>query len=387
MEVPILLTVVAGEYMDSATVVQWLKQPGDPVSAGEVLALIETAKATMEVVAPASGVLVKTAFPVGTDVPVGEVLGWIETGAAPRPSEGPLASERLVISPAARRLAAQLGVNPTSLRPARPDGRITEADVRAAAGGDSSATEAPAGQQQPSHYTVLAPTPYRKVTAQRMTVSASIPQFQLTVAVTFEALLRRRGQLPDEQRPAMTAYFVRAAAVALAAHPRLNSTYENGEVRQHHTISIGVAVATGEGLAVPAVHDAARLSPQEIDKRLREMRDRAESRRLRLEDVQGGTFTISNLGPNGILQFAALVNPPQTAILAIGAIDAGQPGGSRCLLTLSCDHRALDGADGAAFLQTLRALLEHPRLPDGRGGTRHAKCSDRDPPMDWLDTK
>jgi pyruvate dehydrogenase E2 component (dihydrolipoamide acetyltransferase) len=374
MEVPVPLAVVAGEYMDSATVVQWLKQPGDAVRAGEALALVETAKATMEVPSPASGILVRTAFPVGADVPVGEVLGWIETEDVPRPSGEPPAPGRLAITPAARRLAAQLGVNHSQLRPTRPDGRITEADVRAAAAAATSATEPPAPDHPPpgaavgQPYSIEAPTPYRKTTAQRMAASAAIPQFQLTVPAEVGALVQTRQRSGATVRPGLTAYLVKATADTLRRHPRLNSTFEEGTLRRFHAINLGVAVATAAGLVVPVIRDADRLSVREIGAQLAELRGRAAAQRLRIEDVRGGTFTISNLGQAGVLQFAALVNPPQTAILAVGALhnDAAS-GAPRLLLTLSCDHRALDGADGAEFLQTLRTLLEHPATWAGEG--------------------
>jgi pyruvate dehydrogenase E2 component (dihydrolipoamide acetyltransferase) len=192
-----------------------------------------------------------------------------------------------------------------------------------------------------------------------MAASAAIPQFQLTIRVSLETVLRRRAAVPAERRPGVTAYLIQAAAEALVAHPRLNSTYEDNEVRQHHAVNIGVAVATEDGLAVPVIHHAPGLSADEIHVRLQGLRHRAGLHELRLEDVRGGTFTLSNLGPD-ILQFAALVNPPQTAILAVGTIHPDSTGHPRCFLTLSCDHRALDGADGAAFLRTLRAHLEQP---------------------------
>lgn len=369
MEVPIPLAVVAGEYMDSATVVQWLKQPGEPVREGDVLLLVETAKATMEVTAPVSGVLARAAFPAGTDVPVGEVLGWIQTTPGPdaRQEDPPARAERPAITPAARRLAAQLGVNLSRLQPTRRDGRITEADVRAAAGGASSATDphpphAPAapGTAEGDAYTVETPTSYRKTTAQRMAASAAIPQFQLTVRAEMGALVQTRRRA-GEHRPALTAYFVKAAAEALRRHPRLNSTYEEGALRRFQAINVGVAVATPAGLAVPVIHGADRLSPRDIDAQLADLRKRAVAQQLRIEDVRGGTFTISNLGERGVLQFAALVNPPQTAILAVGTLHTeGENDAPRSLLTLSCDHRALDGMDGAEFLDTLRGLLEQP---------------------------
>src|SRR5574341_212282 len=256
MEVPIPLHVVAGEYMDSATVLQWLKQVGEPVREGEVLALVETAKATMEVVAPASGVLIRTAFPVGSDVPVGEVLGWIETAAdsavpstppqAPQsrvpiaPAAEPAASSasrqsaqaRVPITPAARRLAAQLGIDPTRLRPSRPDGRITEADVRAAASAPAATDPHTLGGTPPDRsYAVDVPTPYRRTTAQRMGASAAIPQFQLTIRVDLETLLKARESIDATRRPSFTAYLTKAAAEALRRHPRLNSTYEEGQLR------------------------------------------------------------------------------------------------------------------------------------------------------------
>ncbi len=364
MEIPVPLLVVAGEYMNSATVLQWLKQVGDPVREGEVLALVETAKATMEVVAPVSGVLSRTAFPAGADVPVGEVLGWIETspGSAAQPGVPSPALDRVVITPAARRLAAQLGIDHTRLRSSRPDGRITEADVRAAVNAPSAAVISTSSEASVSSaFTVDVPTPYRKTTAQRMVASAAIPQFQLTVRVRLETLLQNRDRLNETRRPSLTAYLTKAVADTLRRHPRLNSTYEEGQLRLHPVINIGVAVATDMGLAVPVVHDAVRLSVEAIDEQIAQLQERASRQRLRLEDVRGGTFTISNLGQAGVLQFAALVSPPQTAILAVGAIHL-EPGceGRGCLLTLSGDHRALDGIDGAGFLRTLRGLLENP---------------------------
>jgi pyruvate dehydrogenase E2 component (dihydrolipoamide acetyltransferase) len=194
-----------------------------------------------------------------------------------------------------------------------------------------------------------------------MVTSAAIPQFQLTVRVRMETLLQTRDRLDETRRPTITAYLTRAVAEALRRHPRLNSTYEESQLRLHPVVNIGVAVATEMGLAVPVVHDAARLSVVDIDEQITQLQDRASRQRLRIDDVLGGTFTISNLGQAGVLQFAALVNPPQTAILAVGAIHP-EPGGERrgCLLTLSCDHRALDGIDGAEFLRTLGTLLQQP---------------------------
>ena len=205
------------------------------------------------------------------------------------------------------------------------------------------------------------PTPYRKTTAQRMAASAAIPQFQLTVRARMETLLQTRDRLDEPRRPTITAYLTKAVAEALRRHPRLNSTYEEGQLRLHPVVNIGVAVATEMGLAVPVVHDAVRLSVVDIDEQITRLQDRASRQRLRMDDVQGATFTISNLGQAGVLQFAALVNPPQTAILAVGAIQPDPGGEGRgCLLTLSCDHRALDGIDGAEFLRTLQTLLQQP---------------------------
>lgn len=396
MKVPIDLALAAGEYMDSATVMEWLKKPGEKITEGETIVLVETAKATSEVVAPVSGILVGIEFTVNQEVKLGKVLGWIETDESlamasftqgnkekadvvlpeaeitlkkePEISNSVAVygeTKRVNISPVARKMAEELGVDITKLIGSGPGGRIIERDITAAGKAPVATTD------EKSHtltkYTVIPATGYRRATAQHMVLSASIPQFQLTTQINMAPVLAERQKWAKEERPTITAIFTKATGKTIEKFPRFNSLFIDNEVRQFSVINIGVAVATQHGLAVPVVKAVSTLSVQEINRDLVELRKRAENQRLTQDDVSDGAFTISNLGQKGIVQFSALVNPPQVAILAFGTSHNAWLAGSAslqvsqcCLATISCDHRALDGADGAEFLYEFKEIMENP---------------------------
>lgn len=409
-EQPIRLNVAAGEYMESATLIEWLKKPGESIEEGQPVAVVETAKASMDVEASSSGTILRLEYDVDDEVPIGAVLCWIETGELSESKVGdthltsmdtgtPSSSEavparslptsdrrgqapsseslrRIIATPIARRIAEDLGVDLRKIKGSGPRGRITEQDVRTAPDThDENSLAVPDAAESP--YEVLRESGYRRTTAQRMIVSAEIPQFHLTIQLEMTALLAVRSELSESDRPTITAILVKAVAEVLNRHPRLNAVFVNGEVRHYFDTNIAVAVATDEGLAAPVIRGANNLSVTEINQALIEKRTRATQRRLDLEDVSDGTFTISSLGATGIVEFAALVNPPQAAILAVGSlhpawvIGAAQPRlAPCCMVTLSCDHRAVDGADGAKFLQTLKSVVANPtpwwNLEEGR---------------------
>lgn len=391
MKVPIILAIAAGEYMDSATLNEWQKQVGQAVMEGEPIALVETAKATSEILAPVSGILEKIEFNINQEVSIGETLGWIETETSlfEKPTndksnfqtltipeqdmeksfpdneqESQKNSKRINISPIAKKMAGEMGVDIWNVIGSGPEGRIVERDIVAY------------GKQQPTSqsttgtdlfpYTVIQKSSYRKVTAQRMTISANIPQFQLTIQINMSSVLRERQEWPLNDQPTITAILTKAIGLSLEQFSRFNAVYVDDEIRQLKKINVAVAIATIHGLAVPVVKSANKLSVQEVNKKLIELRSRAESQQLTQEDVADSSFTISNLGQKGIVQFSALINPPQVGILAFGTIhDAWLVSNSApqispcCLATLSCDHRAVDGADGAEFLLKIKQLLEN----------------------------
>jgi pyruvate dehydrogenase E2 component (dihydrolipoamide acetyltransferase) len=373
VEVPITLALAAGDYMESATILRWLKAPGEPVAEGEPVVVVETAKASIEIPAPAGGVLTRVLFEEGSDAPIGQVLGWLEVTARDAPSAAGETRGRISASPAARRLAQQLSVDIGRVPGTGPGGQVRERDVQAAAAARAGSAESVSAEDvaEPP-YRVLPESSYRKATVQSVTHSAAIPQFHLTVPLDMTAVVHARAHADRDRRPTITAMLVKAAAAALDRHPRLNAWWVEGEVRHYREINIGVAVGTADGLAVPIVHGADRLSLVDIDRCLAEKRRRAAKHDLTLADVRGGTFTISNLGPAGVLQFAALINPPQTAILAVGALHSAWSaagGQSRlvptCLVTLTADHRAMDGTDAASFLRSLQAIVQSPETWSG----------------------
>jgi pyruvate dehydrogenase E2 component (dihydrolipoamide acetyltransferase) len=336
-----------GMAQETGKVVRWIRAEGDVVAKGEPLLEIETDKVTVEVESPANGELAGIRAAEGAEVPVGEavavVLGAGETLAAAPPAERP-APRRALASPKARRIAAERGVDLAALAGSGPGGAIVASDVGAP----------PAAQGESSAWRLM---------AERTTQSwQSVPHFYLRREVDASRL--RSWQAAARAKPggegiSLTDLFVKLAAESLRRHPRVNVPGER--------INVAIAVATDEALVVPVIHDADRLDLASIAARRAELVAAARAGRLRPDDVAGGTFTISNLGMYGVDSFDAIVNAPQAAILGVGRIvDRIVPADGRPVvrpmlqLTVSFDHRAVDGARGAEFLATLASLAEEP---------------------------
>jgi pyruvate dehydrogenase E2 component (dihydrolipoamide acetyltransferase) len=365
---------------ESGKILKWLKSPGDTVKKGEPLVEIETDKVTTEIEAPASGVLGDVTARAGDVVPVGQTIALIfasgEAGAAgPAPSVAPapavvkaspdvlahVASQKTsriltAASPKARRLAAERGLDIRALRGSGPGGAVLAADVAVAP--SAPRTEAPG-----------VGTVWR-IMAERMTASwTTAPHFYLVREVNVSRLVSWLEQARKQTgaRLTYTDLLVRLVAAALSRHPGVNASWKDGAIVQHADINIGLAVAIDDGLVVPVLRRADTLSLAEIATRREDLVNRSQAGKLRPADIQGGGFTISNLGMYGVDAFTAIVNPPQAAILAVGRIADrvvavnGRPAVQPTLvLTLSCDHRALDGAHGAQFLGALADLIEEP---------------------------
>jgi pyruvate dehydrogenase E2 component (dihydrolipoamide acetyltransferase) len=423
--------------MEEGELIAWVKQEGDQVRAGDVIAEVNSDKVEMEVESPADGTLVRHTAAEGDVVPVGASIATLATeaedllggllgpaegeaggdgnGAGPaapaaappaaEPEPAPAAAPRPVI-PAARRRATELGVDLAAVTGTGPDGLIRVADVEAAAPG---AEAAPAGPSTAAR-ALAAPQPQppvggtptgrvagpgegggplstapdveevplsamRRVVARRLVESMqSAPHFYLTVTVDAEPLLAFRAELNRQLAPrdedlkvSVNDLIVKACAVLLRANPDLNVSFGGDKLLRHRRVHVGIAVAVDGGLVVPVVRDADQKSLTQVAREAGELIGRARAGKLAGDDVGGGTFTVSNLGMFGIEQFTAVINPPEAAILAVGAAlaepvatDDGVEVRRRMRLTLSIDHRALDGATGAAFLQQLKTTLEHP---------------------------
>jgi len=409
---------------ETGKVIRWLKAPGDAVTQGEPIVEIETDKVTTEIEAPASGILREVSAGEGDVVPVGHAIALIVTAgeaeaarpaavkasplarkiaeqhgvdlarvatgtgriekadvlahvesrasasaAAPARAQNGGASVRLEpASPKARRLAAERGVDIRSLRGSGPDGAVLAADVAAQASRPEAVT-APSGAPRPTASDDRVGTVWR-IMAERMTASwTSAPHFYLVREVVVSRLAAWRAQA-EKQASARVTYtdlLVKLVAATLARHPRVNASWQDGAIARNAGIDIGLAVAVDDGLVVPVIHRADTLGVAEIAARRDDLVSRAQRGKLRPADIQGGGFTISNLGMYGVDAFDAIVNPPQAAILAVGriadrvvAVD-GQPAvRPTMVLTLSCDHRALDGARAAEFLGALADVVEEP---------------------------
>jgi len=390
-----------GQGMESGTIVKWLKSEGEAVEKGEPLYELDTDKVTQEVEADASGVLLKIAVSEG-EVEVGKTIAVIGEqgeqvelpsgdgdGAAPkakRPAREPEPSEpavsgvqdsgrgrtreggRVKASPLARRMAKERGVELGQIDGTGPDGRIVAEDVERA----QAAGPAVSGVQDSGQVEVRQLTKVRKTIARRLTQAWEAPVFQLVVSADMTQALalveRLRERHPDE-RPTVTDLLTRVTAAALMHHRDVNAHYVDGEIHVHPTANVGIAVAAPQGLVVPVIRSAEQLSIAEIAATRGEVVQRARDNKLKQEDLEGGTFTISNLGMFGVEQFVAVLNPPQVAILAVGATedrvvvrDGEVTARPTMTMTLTCDHRAIDGAVGADFLRTLEAFVEQPAL-------------------------
>ncbi len=408
-----------GLTMTEGVVVKWLKQVGDQVKKGDAVFEVETDKVTQEVTSLEEGILGEVLAGEGVVVPIGQVIAYLTapgekvaadgaTGRRGNGESGALSTQRSALStqdfalspqssalspetwvrasPAAKKLAQKLGVDYRTLKGSGPGGRVVEADVRRAAATAATpiaaATPAPAIPVSPSPRVSASREAgervelrgVRKVVAERMALSFSTaPHFYLTVEVDATALKAFHQQLvPAIQKkfgvqPTITDILIKAVAVALQEHPEANSSWVNGGIQRNGAVNLGVAASVDEGLIVPVIPAADRLSLGQVAQKRRELVEKARSGRLTLPDLEGGTFTLSNLGMFGIDQFQAIVNPPQAAILAVGRIkdrvvpvDGQVAVRPTMFMTLSVDHRVLDGAEGAKVLARVVELLEQP---------------------------
>ncbi len=365
------------DSMEEGTIVRWLKRTGEPVSSGEGLVEIETDKATVTYESAFSGLLTIIAAD-GETLAVGTVIGQID-GGAPAPRDGgravapadALPVRRAKASPVARRLAEQLGLDLNSVRGTGPSGRIAKRDVEAAARARPAVAREARFRSPKGEVEIREPTRIQSTIARRTAeAKATIPDFTLSTEVDMDAIVRLRGQLVEPvppELPTLTDFVVKASALALRRHPRVNASYRDGRFELYERVNIGVAVATEDALLVPTVFDADTKSLGQIASETRTLAERARAGKLAPPELAGGTFTVSNLGMYGITEFVAVINPPQAAILAVGSLEdrvvlheGAAKSSSRMKLTLTCDHRILYGADAAGFLRNVRANLEQP---------------------------
>jgi pyruvate dehydrogenase E2 component (dihydrolipoamide acetyltransferase) len=395
-----------GQGMESGTIVKWLKSEGEQVQKGDALYELDTDKVTQEVEAEASGVLLKIAIADG-EVEVGKTIGFIgdkgeelaaspeaepaetaepdapevpETKAAAAPAvatngasaEAPAPAEpesgaRIKASPLARRIARERGIELSQLHGTGPEGRIVAEDVERAQAQPAAAAAAPAGEIEAKPLTTI-----RKTIARRLTQAWTVPAFQLTVDADMtraNELVARQRELYPDVRITLTDVLTKVCARALMRHRDVNVQYTEDALLFFPSADVGIAVATPQGLVVPVVRGAEGLSIAQIAGVRADLVGRARDGKLRTEDLEGGTFTISNLGMYDIDQFIAVLNPPQASILAVGTTrDQVVPRDGELLvlpvmtMTLTCDHRAVDGATGADFLRTIKAFVEEPGL-------------------------
>ncbi len=353
-----------GMTMQEGTIVRWLKEEGEWVEKGEPILEIETDKVVMEVEAPASGILAGISAGPGEVVPVTQTIAYVlepgerleEVARPPAKEAVPAPGERIVATPAARRLAREHDVDLAQIQGSGPGGRIVEKDVRAFIEAIKPPIEALKVKER------IPLTGRRKTIAERMQESArQAPHIALTVEVDMsEAEKARKGC-------SFTALIVQTVAQALRRHPMVNASLQGDEIVLYDEVNVGVAVDTEEGLIVPVVKEADTKDLPEIDAEIEELAERAREGILSLDEVTGGTFTVSNLGMFGVEDFHAIINPPQTAILAVGAISKRPVAVNERVvirpvmkMTLSADHRVLDGAAAAEFLRDIKASLERP---------------------------
>jgi pyruvate dehydrogenase E2 component (dihydrolipoamide acetyltransferase) len=435
------------DTMTEGTLVAWKKKKGDQVSAGEVLAEIETDKATMEWESPEDGTLTEIYVQEGGKVNVGDKIAFIggegeeapkdegkgkeeeekeekpkakeaekkeeEKEETPKKSEEPKEEKpkaeekekkkeappqaenkaepekpapkvekgeeaRVKASPVARRIAAELGVDLSSVKGTGPEGRVTETDVRGAAKSKpvAPATKIPAAVKAGESARIQL-SGMRRVIAQRLVESLGpVPHFYLDIDVNAGPLMEAREELKsagegaDAAKITVNDFVLKAAVQAAVKVPRVNASFDADAIVQYADIDLGIAVAIEDGLLTPFIRGAQNKSLREISELAKDLAHRARNKRMKPEEFQGGTFTVSNLGGMGIDSFSAVINPPQGFILAVGRItkvpvvdDCDQINvGHRMSLTMSCDHRVIDGALGAEYLKELRHLLENPAL-------------------------
>jgi pyruvate dehydrogenase E2 component (dihydrolipoamide acetyltransferase) len=396
--------------MEEGTLARWLVKVGDTVRSGDIMAEIETDKATMEFEAVDEGVIASIDIPEGSEgVKVGTVIATLvgedepakpaaapAPKAAPAPAPAPVAlraaapapavaakGDRIVASPLAKRIAADRGVDLAAVKGSGPNGRIVKVDVESA----GTAAPAPAAAAKPAAAAALAaPIPdfgipfeaeklgnVRKVIARRLTeAKQTIPHIYLTVDVRLDALLKLRGELNkalevDGIKLSVNDLLIKALAKALVRVPKCNVSFAGEELRKYSRADISVAVAAPSGLITPIIVDAATKGVAQISTEMKALADKAREGKLQPHEYQGGTASLSNLGMFGIKQFDAVINPPQAMILAVGAgeqrphvVDGALAVATVMSVTGSFDHRAIDGADGAQLMQAFKSLVENP---------------------------
>jgi pyruvate dehydrogenase E2 component (dihydrolipoamide acetyltransferase) len=380
------------DSMTEATIVGWLKQPGETFLRGDPLVEVETDKATVVYEAESDGLLAEILVPEGRSAALGEPiarLGGADGDQAPpaaaedRPDAGteeartviafpaakvqPAATTRARATPVARRTAVSFGISLSALDGTGPGGRIRKLDVVRARSSPPAAEAA--DLKGPTTVVMLSAT--GETIARRMTQSRSeIPSFDVVVQADMSTIVQLRRGAADlvETVPSVNDFIVKAAALALREYPAFNSSFVNGRSERHGRVNVGIAVATEDALLVPAVVDADSKSLAVIAAEARALVTRAHARRLSPEELAASTFTVSNLGMFGVRSFTAVINPPQVAILAVGSVrrspvetaEGGVMFRDMADLTLTADHRAIYGADAARFLGRVRQLLEHP---------------------------
>jgi len=423
MSINILMPALS-PTMTEGKLAKWHVKVGDPVKSGQVLCEIETDKATMEVEAVDEGKVGQIVVPEGaegvkvnaviailleegeTSVPAGAAAAPPPpkaTAPAAMPSPGPAPSaappprpavlapqpaaapsgQRIFASPLAKRIAAEKGINLASLKGSGPNGRIVKVDVESAKPGVAPAptpAAAPKVSPAPAQPIFTAPgdkrvphTAVRKVIARRMLESKqTVPHFYLTVDLEIDALLAARQVINDVARKmgakvSVNDMVIKACAKALRDHPECNASWTEEEMIEYGAVDISVAVATDRGLITPIVRNADMKGVAQISIEMKDLAGRAKEGKLKLNEFQGGGFTISNLGMFGIQDFSAIINPPQAMILAVGAGEERVVARKGQMVirnmmscTLAVDHRVVDGAMGAQFLQTLRSYIEQP---------------------------
>lgn len=380
--------------MTEGSIARWLKKEGETVKAGELLAEIETDKAVVEFAANDSGVLGRILVPDGAQsVPVGQVIALLlqagEDASAPAPaatvtapqekkpavamapaaipSSAP-ASGRIFASPLARRIAAQGQIDLARIKGSGPRGRIVKRDVEGAA---TALPATVAAASATAAYQEIPNNSMRRMIARRLTeAKQSIPHFYLSIDCAIDALLAMRKELnefSDAARLSVNDFVIKAAALALKQLPEVNASWTEAAIRRYHSIDVSVAVSTPAGLITPIIRNAERKGLAQISGEMKDLAERGRMGKLLAEEYQGGGFTISNLGMYGIREFAAIINPPQSCILAVGAGEARPVVKDGALAiatmmtcTLSADHRVVDGALGAEYLAAFRKLIEHP---------------------------
>jgi pyruvate dehydrogenase E2 component (dihydrolipoamide acetyltransferase) len=404
------------DSMEEGTILKWLVSEGDEVERGQEIAEIETDKANMMYEADTAGTVIEIVVHEGDTVPLGEVIARIgEAGekaegrrqkAEPEEAEAEAEAEkpqpakqvqtssngsgdRVKASPVARRMAEERGIDLGSIQGSGPGGRVVKADVEAAGDGapppgaepeEAAAPEPEAAPQAPEPAGDAGPkgemrvqelTRLQRTVSRRMAESkATAPDFALEVEIdmTEAVALRERLKAMTERPPSFNDMIVRACALALRDHPRVNGAYRDGHFELYSSINIGVAVAAQDALVVPTVFDADKKSLGEISRNVRELAEKVRDGKITPPELSGGTFTVSNLGMYGIDAFTAVINPPQAAILAVGALkkrpavddDGAIVARDTMFANLVSDHRILYGADGAQFLARVRELLEEP---------------------------